>query len=489
MIGQSQGRLLTYCESRAVFNNGAAVALAIQCDGRLSPVQFQRAVRRLEETCPTFNSRILYNSSGKLCFFPLPTPLSARMVAGDSSEAVGILNEELSIPFDVSFGPLLRIALVQSESSSEIILVAHPAATDGRGIVNAMAMLLSWASGDDIEDASENAMCLDSKSLGFLLHGKENSAHFGPGAIPTAASRLLWKLRPFRMPDMDNAEIRALQRPDDAAWQVGSISSEDINDIYLLAEGKKASLECFFAASLIWAGRRAGFEDDCQFVNIAFDLREMLGSSAISQVAPMSLDSTVAFQYDGSDSFWNNTIRLRDAIEQKHAAKREIEKAFYESAYPPSLLEAEHIARTVQSMPERFHSKGFASLGEKSQSVAARLARKTLSIEGGYTVSVVDGGILSERCDGVTVKPIAFVEAGMEYGIRLSTLLTDSIAVYSIQGCEPKLSDSYMAMLKRIKREYAQFITHDAFYCCVNSIRQAPAIFNGLADGMLLLEN
>ncbi|MDR2519898.1 MAG: hypothetical protein LBC69_02410 [Eubacteriaceae bacterium] len=481
MADQPFQRELSPNERAAALDSDAVLALAVQVDGPLDISKLRKAVEKVGQAFPALNSRILFNSKGRLCFEGLPTPL-ALVIEDARFEARTVVRNGISIPFSASFGPLARIALIHGQEKTEIAVFAHPAAADSEGLSRIVSLLIGWTVGSEEEAGKASEFALDRKKLRSLLPrfsgaASPKAARLAFMRMSAALGRAGWAIAQASE-NSDGAVGYAARGECETYFSSGEISESDTVALGELASEKGASLEGILTMSFLKCADRAGGPEASR-LSISRDMRDFFGISAEGQAGALTLDAIFDFSYSFDDTLWNNIRRFDESLETASVERREAVKAYLDGERPLALLLAAKSAESesVQNLANVPRSR-----------FAGKVAKREGEEEAEYSFSLIKAPI-KRNFAGLTVTPSVFVERLGRPGARLSAIRIAGKILYTVQFSQPKVQIEAKAFVDRTAAYFGDFVAHDVFYSCVNSLKEAPFIVNGLTDEVLLLQN
>jgi NRPS condensation-like uncharacterized protein len=128
--------------------------MAAEVTGPTTVRDWRRAVDLVQQRHPLFSTRIERNDKNRPCFYqgftsPIPLRVVHEMNATQRWEQEVEL--ELSIPFDPTVAPLVRVVLLHEEHRAVCLVVIHHSIADGRSVAFVIRDLLQAVSGQPVD--------------------------------------------------------------------------------------------------------------------------------------------------------------------------------------------------------------------------------------------------------------------------------------------------------------------------------------------------
>jgi hypothetical protein len=120
-------------------------AITARLRGSMTLDEIQNALKRLGRCHPMLASHVIASQDGAAYFVdegtpPIPVRVIERM---SDDDWIGILEDEVAIPFDYRSGPPFRLIWVQGEDISDLILICDHLTADGRAGLYALRDFLA----------------------------------------------------------------------------------------------------------------------------------------------------------------------------------------------------------------------------------------------------------------------------------------------------------------------------------------------------------
>ncbi|MCL1802929.1 MAG: DUF5308 domain-containing protein [Eubacteriaceae bacterium] len=445
---------------------GSAIALALSVKGYIDILSLESAASELENACPALNSRIVYDAKGKLCFERMPEPLKLTVISEVSPDPLKLMQRELSIPFSTSFGPLCRLFAIYALSEIYLVFIAHPAATDAKGLASLAGELIVCSSlgksSQGYKSSAFGAKEIRKLQSRFSERAKRAVSGLSDRLLATSA-KALWSFTSQSESEYSATELSS-------SWSSGTLGAYETASLLNLAKEQRVPVEHVLAASFLMSSFIAQKKFRSSAVSYECDIRGMLSPETIEKPGTFGYGLSVPFSYSREEPFWENARRLANEAAKARRGMPVSWELLASESLPNDLLEASRVI-------------GIA----RQPKAPALIATKSTKSQAYYTANVFASAI-APQIGGLAVLPIAMVEKHKSAGIRLSAMFACDRLFYSVQCCFPKEGEETEGLASLIADAFGGYITNDVFYACKNSIKAAPCIVNGLDEEMFLLQ-
>lgn len=134
--------------------NGFNFGIAISFSGNLEHARWRAAFDKVQQRHPFLDAAINEDDPLAPCFargagLPIPLIFQRRT---SSTQWQRVMEMEISEPFDLSAGPLVRATLLEDDRGCDLVLTAHHAVIDGIGVLALVRDLLTALAGHPLPD-------------------------------------------------------------------------------------------------------------------------------------------------------------------------------------------------------------------------------------------------------------------------------------------------------------------------------------------------
>jgi NRPS condensation-like uncharacterized protein len=127
--------------------------MIIKIDSKLNHNDLRKAIKKVSQKHPLMSSRVVIREDGSAYYTTEGVDeVELRIVQKTSEDQyIEIIDDENKKPFKMDKGPFARSILLESESSSDLLLYAHHIFCDGRSLVYIVRHLMEFLENPDKE--------------------------------------------------------------------------------------------------------------------------------------------------------------------------------------------------------------------------------------------------------------------------------------------------------------------------------------------------
>ena len=347
------------CE-RAMLMLPFNVVLAARIRGEVQPASVQSALEKLRVRHPLLGVRVQMEPNDSATFVGDNVPAVAVNVdeRQDDRQWLTRVQRELRTSFDLSRGPLVRCALLQSAQESDIILCAHHAICDGMSLGYLLRDLLTLVAASE-QVVGEQLMPPAVDPSNVPTPPKSN---WLMRLIMNTINRT-WAAKGIRFSDTD------VQRMHERFWQSNGtpeVLAWNLERDLTARLVQRCREEKVTVNSVLWtaflaaqnevlAGRTA-YRDRCA---MAVNTRDKLRSSAGETFGFFASSLTVKPGFSPEKPFWDSTRSVHAAI-NRELKKTDLFRMLVSDMIHPTLLDSLYFQKygiIDESIPAKFLRK------------------------------------------------------------------------------------------------------------------------------------
>ncbi|AIO37807.1 condensation domain protein [Burkholderia cenocepacia] len=274
-------------------NRPTHFAMVAEIDRRFAPGAWRAAFQALQRRHPLLSSCIAIDAQQNSAFHSVPgATVPLRVIEHDATSWQAETAREIATRFDWATAPLLRATLLQRESTSALILVAHHSVLDGMGAAYLIEELLRTLTG---EYAAPLPLV---QSLETLLEADLNDAAVLPA--PRAAPQP----KPFRADTPELPHVDAV-----------ALSTEATRRIAARARQERTTVHGALAAAVHEAGRRLSSEWAARALRTVtpIDVRDLAGDAGVANGVYITQTVTID-DHPRSTDLWSAARKIKEDL-------------------------------------------------------------------------------------------------------------------------------------------------------------------------------
>ncbi|KVN44286.1 condensation protein [Burkholderia territorii] len=274
-------------------NRPTHFAMVAEIDRRFAPSAWHTAFHALQRRHPLLSTCIATDAQMNSAFHSVPgAAVPLRVIEHDAASWKAETARELATRFDWATAPLLRATLLQRESTSALILVAHHSVLDGMGAAYLIDELLRTLTG---HAAAPLPLV---QSLETLLAADLNGAPILPAPLPAPAPK------PFRA---DTAELPYI----DAV----ALSAHATRGLAVRARQERTTVHGAIAAAVHEAGRRLSNEWNARALRTVtpIDVRGLAREAGVANGVYITQTITIDDHPRGTD-LWTAARKIKQDL-------------------------------------------------------------------------------------------------------------------------------------------------------------------------------
>jgi Condensation domain len=332
-------RAVTPVESLFSLSPFSVVAMVFRLKGQVDALRLEQAVSAMQIVHPLLQAKIIIGEDGNKYFdFSDPQPIPVKFVNhGPDSDWMDIYHRECRTPFEFEQKPSLRIVLIKSDSTSELMLFAHHLICDGLSLAHL---------GHDILCSMHDSASVSSQQIPALPLSRETLPHdikanwlikkiLARMNKKYAAARINFnfddykKLHRLYWSDFNHKMIPIVLTKTQTASFIRSCKTHNVSVNSALTTAVIGAQQVTFINKVL-----------PKKSNIAVSIRDMLQPNPGKGLGFFAGSLDVNLTYDTRRDFWTNTLRFHKKIKSGYKPAKVFSNLLHWCHMEPGLMES-----------------------------------------------------------------------------------------------------------------------------------------------------
>jgi hypothetical protein len=293
------------------------VSMITRINGDVSPEKLCLAINTACKTHPLLGARIVFDDNNNAWFSTDNVPQPSVKITPRVSDTQWFdkLQHEITIPFDLEQGPMIRFMLVHSEKVSELIIICNHSICDGMSLVYLVRDVLSYY----VNPEKEIEVVPPQNMIDFLPK-KSFSISSIMMRIFIAQANKKWKKKPYTFKYEDSVAIQ------NTYWDKNRFNTvlleldpNQTRDLSKRCRENGVTVGSTVNAAFIAAREeiKGPFKKNQKQIWIPFDLRRH-AKEEIGDVFCLCVGApSFPYTYNSKKPFWENVSILHDEIHKR----------------------------------------------------------------------------------------------------------------------------------------------------------------------------
>jgi len=418
------------------------VSMITKINGDVSPEKLRFAINTVQKMHPLLGTRIVFDEDHNAWFSTDNVPQPSLKIIDRVSDTHWFkeLQHEITIPFDLEKGPMIRFMLIHSENVSELVIICNHSICDGMALAYLVRDLLGYH-----ENPEKEIKVVPPLNMTDFLPKKGFS-------IPSIMMRLFisqanrkWKKNPYTFKYEDSVALQ------NAYWDkhmfntvLLELEPHKTKDLSKRCRANGVTIGSAVTAAFIAAREeiKGPFKKNQKQIWIPFDLRrhaqEKIGDVFCLCVGAPSFPYT----YNSKKSFWENVSLLHDQIHER--VEKLDSDALEVLDFDPTLMDAlSSFAPFEKVVPEAYdQTENLLQFSNDKKNIAFSFAKKSENMVPGTIPSNLGRLNIPETYGGLKMDRMVFLPVmSNSVPLTLGGVSIDDRLVFSIIYPEPKNND------------------------------------------------
>lgn len=419
------------------------VSMITRINGYVSPEKLRLAIKTVRTIHPLLGARIVFDEDHNAWFSTDNVPQPSLKIIGRVSDTHWFkeLQHEITIPFDLEKGPMIRFMLIHSENVSELGIICNHSICDGMALAYLVRDLLSYY----IDPEKEIEVVPPQDMIDFLP--KKGFS------IPSIMMRLFishanrkWKKKTYTFKYEDSVALQ------NAYWDKNMFNTvllelepHETKDLSKRCRANGVTIGSAVTAAFIAAREeiKGPFKKNQKQIWIPFDLRRH-AKDKIGDVFCLCVGApSFPYTYNSKKPFWENVSLLNEEIHER--VKKLDSDALEVLDFDPTLMDAlSSFAPFEKVVPEAYdQTANLLRFSNDKKNIAFSFAKKSENMVPGTIPSNLGRLNIQETYGDLKIDRMVFLPVmSNSVPLTLGGVSIGDRLVFSLIYPEPKNSSS-----------------------------------------------